>query len=235
MIAPRHLAGGLACALLALGLAVHGWPGWAQARASVHGWLQSAPAAAAAGMASPVNVGFARGMLVHHDQAVSMSRMALSRAGPSVRALAQGILEQQLLEIGWFQGWLTVWGRAPDGDTDMQWMEEGYRRSGMRDLALERLLAACRANGPQAMGLVAAQEMDALSALQGGAFDQRYLRLMVAHHQGALAMARFASDLAESEHVRNVARSIQLEQSAEIPRMLQMADALAVSTGDQAR
>lgn len=209
------LAGGLALALLATAWAAHrqGSP--------------AAPPAHAASVASPVNAGFARGMLVHHDQAVSMSRLALGRAGPSVRALAQGILEQQLLEIGWFQGWLTVWGLPPDGDTDMRWMELGLRDSGIQDLGLERLLAVCRANGMQMTGLAAARDMDALSTLQGPAFDRRFLGLMVAHHEGAIVMARFASELAESEHVRNVARSIQFEQAAEIAQMKRMAAALA--------
>lgn len=71
--------------------------------------------------------------------------------------------------------------------------------------------------------------MEALSALRGPAFDQRYRGLMGIHHEGALVMARFASELAEGEHVRNVARSIQLEQAAEIARMKLMSAALAVA------
>lgn len=217
MIWRRILAGGLALALLAAAWAAHRQVG--PEPAAVH----------AASTTAPVNAGFARGMLVHHDQAVSMSRLAQGRAGPSVRALAQGILEQQLLEIGWFQGWLTVWGLPPDGDTDMRWMEQGLRASGIQDLMLERLLATCRANGMQMTGLVAASDMDELSTLRGDAFDRRFLGLMVVHHEGAIVMARFASELAESEHVRNVARSIQLEQAAEIAQMRQIALALAAA------
>lgn len=67
------------------------------------------------------------------------------------------------------------------------------------------------------MGMASAEEMRELAAARGDAFDRLYVRLMVRHHEGAIRMAQ--------------------EQSVQgtDPRMLEMADAIAVEQGVEVR
>jgi uncharacterized protein (DUF305 family) len=50
-------------------------------------------------------------------------------------------------------------------------------------------------------------------------FDQRFLEAMIAHHQGAIEMARMAQPMAEHEELKTLADAIITAQQAEIEQM----------------
>ena len=61
--------------------------------------------------ADSVDVGFARDMSIHHEQAVQMAALVYDRSDdPAVRSLAFDILTTQQGQIGIMSGWLDAWG-----------------------------------------------------------------------------------------------------------------------------
>lgn len=168
-----------------------------------------------------VDIGFAQDMSLHHEQALLMARLALAKGSPRVQQLAQGIVAQQLKEIGYLQGWLMLWhapGVAPADD--MRWMRDAYARSARRDPSYEQYIASC-VPGQGMPGMASPQELDVLAeAASAAAFDTTFLALMVRHHQGAVVMATFASEHAALDPVRDLARAMAAEQQQELARML---------------
>jgi uncharacterized protein (DUF305 family) len=179
-----------------------------------------------AAVAAPVNVGFAQDMSLHHEQALIMARLALANGTPSVHALAESIVNQQLKEIGYMQGWLLLWEASPTGDADdMPWMKKAYTDARRHDPGYEQFIASC-ATGQGMPGMATPQELEQLSTQRGAAFDRAFLAMMVRHHQGAVVMSRFASEYAETEIVRGFARSIASEQRREMIQMMTMLTAM---------
>lgn len=169
----------------------------------------------------PVDIGFAQDMSLHHEQALTMAQMALAKGSPRVRQLAQGIVNQQLKEVGYMQGWLMLWQAPGIAPTDeMRWMRDAYARSPRRDPAYERFIDSC-IQGRGMPGQASPAELDALAAVaQAAAFDAMFLALMVRHHEGAVVMARFASEYAQLDAVRGFARAVSAEQQQELLLML---------------
>src|SRR5689334_6470855 len=71
-----------------------------------------------------VDVGFIRDMVVHHEQAVTLALIVLSRATvPAVRDMARDIATSQQREAGLMTGWLQQWGLpASTTAAPMAWM-----------------------------------------------------------------------------------------------------------------
>lgn len=184
---------------------------------------------AATSAPGPVTIGFAQDMSLHHEQALTMARLALSRGTPLVQTLAQGIVNQQIREIGMMQGWLMLWeAPAASGFDDMPWMKQAYHAARRRDEAYERFIDSC-AQGRGMPGTATADELDALSQLKGRRFDARFLEMMIRHHQGAMVMARFASEFAEHPLVRQFGAVIASSQAQELVWMTRQLVALSPS------
>lgn len=186
--------------------------------ATAHAAVRPDPASAEQGM---VNIGFAQDMSLHHEQALTMANLALTKGSPRVRQLAQGIVNQQLKEVGYMQGWLMLW-QAPGiaANDEMRWLRQAYARSARRDPAYDQFIDRC-AKGQGMPGLASPAQLEALAkAASPQAFDGMFLALMVRHHQDAVVMARFASEHAELELVRGFARAIAAEQQQEMTQML---------------
>ena len=167
----------------------------------------STPATAAASSTAPASatgdhdqadVDFAVAMVPHHLQAVELADLVPSRTtNPEVLALAREITAAQQPEVEQLTTWLATWGADPSMGHD-EMTDHG-------------------AHG--ADGMATADDLRALGALSGDAFDQRWLALMVAHHEGAVAMAKDV--LANGRHAptRALATAVVAEQQAEITRM----------------
>jgi uncharacterized protein (DUF305 family) len=179
----------------------------------------------------PVNIGFAQDMSLHHEQALYMARLALTRGTPRVHALAEGIVNQKLKEIGYMQGWLLLWDAPAAAETDdMRWMKDAYVAARKRDPVYEQFIESCT-TGQGMPGLAKPAELEHLATLEGDAFDGQFLALMIRHHQGAMVMSRFTSEHAESEAVTGFARSIAAEQRREMGQMMGLLNALQRSGG----
>jgi uncharacterized protein (DUF305 family) len=142
------------------------------------------------------DVTFSSDMIDHHRQAVAMAQLAPKRTTTkAVLALAKAIDAAQGPEITMMGGWLTGWGKPiPE---DMGGMDMGGSMPGMMSMA----------------------DMDKLAAAKGAAFDKQFLTLMIAHHAGAITMAKTQIAKGSSPQVVAMAKKVVADQSAEITKM----------------
>jgi len=68
-------------------------------------------------------------------------------------------------------------------------------------------------------GMMSAQEISNLGNATGSAFDRMWLRMMVRHHQGAIAMAKTALAQGVDPDAKKLAKSVIDGQSFEIADM----------------
>jgi uncharacterized protein (DUF305 family) len=182
-------------------------------------WHVRSAAQQAAGLAQagPVDVGFAQFMRMHHEQAVLMAQILLNHGDTPLAGLARAIESEQLLEIGQMKGWLQLWNRPLLPSTrDMDWMLMGRNPP---DETVRQYVIDCRTAPGGMPGLATSDQLNQLRHLEGAPRDKLFLRLMLAHHQSALVMARFAALNAETPVVRNLAAQMLMQQSEEITVM----------------
>ena len=178
----------------------------------------AAPVSTAGGAAAPsaVDIGFCQDMIVHHEQAVLMAQLVQAgNKDARIFALAAGIATDQLLDIGAMRAYLALW-RAPvlPSGPPMTWMSAA--RHG-------------HAAGPGTMpGLATIAHLDALREAKGEAKNMMFLRLMLSHHEGGLAMLRDAADHAAVPAVRELASRLAFHQQEEIATIMSMLAASAV-------
>jgi len=142
---------------------------------------------------------FAQMMIVHHQGALEMAELALTKATDSeVRTLADQIVRAQGPEIELMSGWLESWGETLPDMTDHGGMDHG---------------------GMDMEGMDQTEAMGHLGQLSGTEFDRRFLELMTAHHQGAVEMAQQVLDEGQNIEVRDLAGKIIEDQEAEIDAM----------------
>lgn len=169
----------------------------------------SAPAAehaehsAATGASSPAartdfndaDVTFLTMMYPHHAQAVEMARLAPERASdPRLRALAADVERAQAPEMERISALLREFGR-PQPSAD---------------------------GGHPMPGMMTGDQLSALRAATGAAFDRQWLELMIEHHLGAVDMAR--EEVANGVNAESLAlaRAVIDAQEAEIATMRAM-------------
>ncbi|MER8090933.1 DUF305 domain-containing protein [Streptomyces sp. NPDC058316] len=170
-----------------------------------------------AGSASPasapsdrsVDVGFARDMSIHHQQAVEMSFIVRDRTSDvAVRRLAYDIINTQANQRGMMLGWLEMWGRAKSsGAPPMKWMGHTFTPRG---------------DGSLMPGMATDTELDALRTAKGKAAEVLYLKLMTTHHRAGAEMAQAAADAAGTDEIRNLAAGMVRGQQSEIGLMADM-------------
>jgi uncharacterized protein (DUF305 family) len=162
------------------------------------------------------DVKFMQDMIHHHGQAVEMAALVRDRTNTqAITDLAGRIDASQADEISFMQGWLRERGEdapspAPTGPaTAPHAGHPGMDHSAPADHA-------------GMAGMATPQQMAELEAARGEAFDQLFLRLMIAHHEGAVKMvadllARPGS--AYDPVLYRFANDVTNEQNAEIKRM----------------
>jgi uncharacterized protein (DUF305 family) len=156
------------------------------------------------------DVGFARDMAVHHQQAVEMSFIIRDRTDDEdIRRLAYDIINTQANQRGMLLGWLQAWGRSKtSGRTPMAWMD-GHQHYQAHDGALMP-------------GMATNTQLDRLRKAKGRAAEVLYLQLMTAHHRGGIEMARAAAGEAGTDEVAGLAAGIVRSQESEIRLMADM-------------
>jgi uncharacterized protein (DUF305 family) len=202
--APVAVVVGAATAVLALGLA---------GGVSLAPLVTGAPPSAGA-QPGVVDIGFSQDMIVHHEQAVLTAQLVLGRtADPTVAALAAGVHNAQLLEIGQLRGYLTLWDApALPAGPPMTWMAHG--ETGHAD----------HQPGTAAMmpGMATQDELDALRRATGTQLDVMFLQLMLRHHDGGMPMLEDAAGHAVLPAVRNLANQMAYHQAEETATLLQL-------------
>lgn len=150
------------------------------------------------------DAGFARDMQAHHLQAVEMSLLVRDRTSDEeIRAVAYDIFTSQQQQAGQMYGWLVQWGLPQTSSSSpMAWVGGGHAAAHV---------------GPDGVmpGMASAQQVDDLEAADGIEAERLFLTLMIAHHQGGVAMADAAVAQARTDEVVALASAISASQSLE--------------------
>jgi uncharacterized protein (DUF305 family) len=175
--------------------------------------LPGAPPTLAVPPADSVDVGFAQDMTVHHQQAVEMAAWERDHTtDPVLRQLAYDIESTQQAQIGRMQGWLGLWGAAPQHTGGyMAWMQ-GAPTHGHSPPAAGGGVATMP-------GMASADDLRRLRAATGPELDVLFLQLMLRHHQGGADMLEYAVEHADVPEVRNLARGMLSSQTSEAQYM----------------
>ncbi|MER5743594.1 DUF305 domain-containing protein [Streptomyces sp. NPDC002225] len=158
---------------------------------------------------SSVDVGFARDMSIHHQQAVEMSFIVRDRTSDvAVRRLAYDIINTQANQRGMMLGWLELWGRPKSSSAPpMKWMGHTFEPRG---------------DGSLMPGMATDTELDALRAAKGEDAEVMYLKLMTVHHRAGAEMAQAAANAAGTDAIRALAAGMVRGQESEIALMADM-------------
>lgn len=142
------------------------------------------------------DVTFLQEMYPHHAQAVQMAGMVAGRStNRAVLDLAATIASEQQPEMDTISRLLANFGKPAPSD-------------------------AMPAGGMP--GMMSDADMAALGGLSGTAFDQRWLTMMIAHHQGAVAMAEADLAAGTNPDARSLATAIVGAQQSEITQMQEL-------------
>jgi uncharacterized protein (DUF305 family) len=158
----------------------------------------SAPATSAPALAAEHNaadVTFAQLMIPHHAQAVQMSDMMLKKPDlpAEVTALATKIKAAQDPEIEMMTGWLRSWNEPTQ-------MPSGHSSHDMS-------------------GMMSDDDMKKLGAAQGREAARLFLKQMIAHHEGAIMMAKSENTAGKNTDTIKLSKDIVSAQEAEIQEM----------------
>jgi uncharacterized protein (DUF305 family) len=164
----------------------------------------TASSATSAAQANADDIAFSQLMIPHHQQAVGMADLALARASSTqIKALATQIKAAQGPEITTMSAWLTAWGQPSTMPTS----------SGMDGMDMGGMTAA---------GMMSGADLASLGTAAGPAFDRSWLRMMIAHHEGATQMAEQVLSRGRSAEVKALAQTIIAGQTAEIATMTKL-------------
>lgn len=162
---------------------------------------------AAATTFNAADVTFAQQMIPHHSQAVKMASLAASRAqDPAVKKLAAQIAAGQGPEIETMQRLLETWGQPLVPDM------EGMDHSAMSPEEMMDMSA-------DMPGMASDDDLTKLAAAKGAAFDRMFLTMMIAHHRGALQMAKTERADGKDPAALTLAEKIETAQQGEVKKM----------------
>ena len=138
---------------------------------------------------------FLQMMIPHHQQAIEMSDLALTKSSDSeLLALAKDIRDGQGAEIVKMKAWL---------DGANAGMDPGHSM------------------GHDMGGMLGDSELAALKAATGKSFDLLWLKGMTGHHDGAIDMAAMIEN-AENAEIKSFGQAIVTTQSAQNKQMAAM-------------
>lgn len=159
----------------------------------------------------PDDVRFMQDMIVHHAQAIVMVGLAQKHlTDTQVRAIASRIADEQ----------------EPEIDTMARWLEQ--RRQDVPPQAENPRFGAGHHGGHGSMkGMATPQQLEQLSEARGVSADRLFLRLMTAHHEGALSMVLEQQRDGADELVTQIADEIHVTQQTQINHMQGMLARLA--------
>ena len=144
------------------------------------------------------DVHFLQQMIPHHEQAILLSTLAPDRTNSeSILDLAKRIESSQHDEILFMKEWL------------------GSRGEDSHHIKISN-------HHMKMMGMATKTQIEELSALNGFSFDDLFLRLMIAHHRGAIQMVEHLKNQPGSafdQVLNDFVSDLDNDQSVEIERM----------------
>lgn len=154
-----------------------------------------------------VDIGYLQDMRTHHEQAVEMALIYISKPGtnPIFHLISKEIAFGQAVDIGRMIQLLRQYGKpeANQSGIGMAWMRE--------PVPLDRM-----------PGLSTDTDLESLIAAKGTDADTVFATLMIAHHQGGIHMADYAATHANTSEVKAMAKSNSSSQTGEIAELKQL-------------
>ena len=142
------------------------------------------------------DVNFMQGMIIHHNQAIVMSNLVDGRTNsPAIIDLAGRIKVSQDDEINFMENWLK--------ERDEMTHSHHHTHHSMKGMATK-------------------EQLEELAASLGNSFDQLFLELMVAHHDGAIEMVSELSKFRGAAYdpvMNEFVSDLVNDQAVEIERM----------------
>jgi len=149
----------------------------------------------ASGDLTGADIMFLQMMIPHHQQAIDISDLALTKSSDSeLLALAKNIRDEQAAEIVKMKAWLDAAGAD---------LEMGHSHSHSMS------------------GMLSDSELAALEKATGKSFEVLWLKGMTGHHTGAIDMAAMIEN-AKSAEIKSFGEGIVASQSAQNKAMAAM-------------
>ena len=150
-------------------------------------------------MMEEINSHFIEQMIPHHEDAITMANLALTRAEHlEIKTLAGDIIKAQSEEIDQMKLWYKSWfgNNVPDLSSSMGYDMGMMMRGGM-------------------MG----NETDIKTLENAKPFDKEFIEQMIPHHQMAVMMAQMLSRSTNRPEMKRLAENIISTQTKEINQM----------------
>ncbi|MEU3608125.1 DUF305 domain-containing protein [Streptomyces sp. NPDC035033] len=158
----------------------------------------SSAAPSASGSFNDADVMFAQMMIPHHQQALEMAKLADGRAEDAdIKKIVAAVEQAQDPEIQKMKAWLKGWGKPESAGA-----------------------------GHSMAGMMSEQDMKDLAAVQGKDFDRKFAELMIAHHEGAVEMAKEEQKNGRNAEAKTLAGEVVRAQEAEIAELRKILDRL---------
>lgn len=155
---------------------------------------QRAPTSSKDAASVPYDLQFIDTMMVHHQSAVDMAKLAATKAQHTeLKDYAQTIVQDQEREV------------AQMGEWRKQWYADQPKAENM--------------DMPGMMDSMKGMDMGHMKMLEGADFDLMFLDMMIPHHQGAVTMSKDALLKAEHTEIKTLAQQIMDAQQKEIEMM----------------
>lgn len=153
-------------------------------------------------------------MIPHHQGAVDMANLALSKAKhPELKKLAQAIKTDQTQEIEEMKSLYKQWYSTDVPTTSSMGMPMHSGTGMNQGMPMNSGL------GMDMMNMMGMMNVDLESLKNAPDFDKAFIEQMIPHHKMAVMMAGMVLDSPHPE-LRNLGKSIIQAQSAEIEQML---------------
>lgn len=151
---------------------------------------------------STIDRHFIEQMIPHHQDAITMSQLALTKAQKSeVKLLAQNIIDSQSKEIEQMKAWYKQWyGKDVPENEVVMGMHGMQQSSGMH------------------MGMMG-DSSDITRLENAEDFDRAFVEEMIPHHQMAVMMARMLKNGTQRNEMKQLADDIITAQIDEIDQM----------------
>jgi uncharacterized protein (DUF305 family) len=157
------------------------------------------------------DVRFATDMIPHHAQALQMVDLTMGRSlDPQVASLTEDIRDAQAPEIQTMTDWLTAWDK-PIPETPRDHANAGH--DGTDGMGM---------SGDEMPGMMSSEELDELEAASDTEFQDMWLTMMIAHHEGAIEMAKTEQTDGTYQPAIDLAESIETSQQQEISHMQEL-------------